>query len=315
MTPKNLLDALGNIDPELIEIDTDGIRAREEKKRTFLRVISVAAAFILAVGIILRFALLPTTPGEDPGGDMSPDKVYGAWFSGFFYTEMRSDVYLSAYPLLESLIERTEIGFTFNIGSEDISDCLGTLEYEGRSCEVYRSNVYPDYESVVIVDLGDSYTVFIADGDSLQNSTTMTPSELIEKLDLAATVTAYSFGTTAESDDPRPAIEAIENAVKGKTERADHAAYSRAKYAAWCTLHGTESVSLDGTDFSFKDSDTRSEFAVFYGSTIRIIFVTTSRGFEHMIHYDPDYNLIMIANESFTLTDAEVAEINALLGI
>ena len=316
MTPESILDALGNIDPELIDIDADSIRMEAQKRRTFIRAASLAAAFLLTVGIVLRFALLPTAPPSgDPSGDMDPDKVYGAWFSGFFYNEMRSEVYLSTFPLLEALIERNEIGYTFNIGTDDISDLLGTLEYGGKTCEVYRSAVYPSYDSIIIVRLDGGYTVFVADGDEVQNRTSLTPSELMTRLDLAATVTGYTFGAHTENENPKLAIEAIENAVKSKVSHADLNAYNSAKYAEWCTLHGTDSVSFNGNEFSFNTPDARTEFALFYGSTIRTLFITTSRGFEHTVRYDPEYNLIMIANVSFTLSDAEIAEINSFLGI
>ena len=252
-----------------------------------------------------------------PVSDTFADEVTKVEFQGFLYEYAApTDRLLFAYPKIEEIREKTDAGYKLNVNDGDIGEYIAPFpavpELELPLGEAYHLAVYPEYDSIIIVKYPDGYRLFISDGELSESGPTVDGDFIIDKLSLDGSVEYYTKGDDTETlftDDS--ALSALLSVLRGKARFSDASSIAKRKWEGWCESHGDSSVWYEGDELKFESYDVRKEYALFYGSTIKTLFLTTSRGFDVRVDIDCDYGYIfMCGRYYFLISNGEASLLN-----
>ncbi len=233
----------------------------------------------------------------------------------------------------------------YKITEADLGELMGTVTSCGDKTlvgrNVYHYSKFPNYDSICIVDTNNGYEFYtgnyFSDIDGLNSdyhTSRFNLPETLEKMEVFSDDSELLF-----SIEDKDTITAIFNLISGK-EDIGAAAKSRRYAEAWYNEYGNDDVYYseeegdivyrykiikdgytstleDGTEITFEPQfeDASDEAHELWNRNRREIVLTTNKGFSLSISYSPIINTFSLANNDYSLTEAEVQELNLLLQI
>ncbi len=341
MKKETLFEAVAALDGDLIEdyvLTSEALTAQKKQSRrpSWRAVGAVAACLALVIGLgawLVPMLSEPDSPDSDAG-----DIMHAVEFGNYLYrpldslscsVEISDDKFFSAVgEKLKGLCAFDGKSVTeYSITESDLGEYIGIFpavpafgDPEGKA---YHLAVYPDYDSLIIVDYGDRYRIFISDGIGLsarENATDST--NLLALYGLPETFKSLSVGSIGDlqgkTGDEITSIEVFDELyflIAGK-DFTDWADIAQVEWEAWCAIYGDERVKFDRENgFSYQDPDAQWEFAEFTNERGYNIYTSTTNGFEVIVSLNAGFNYFYFENRFFTLTEAETEAIVELLGL
>ncbi len=328
-----IIDALSSLDADLIEkhaLYEEKSEKRSVKRKKTVKWGSLAACLALVIGLGALFIPMLT---EDNGGtaDNSNDILYAAEFGNYMYAPYHRG---SSFDSLSAELPELEELYINGITEEHLGEYLGAFpalpshsDIEGKA---YRFALYPEYDSLIIVDYGGVYYFFVAGGlsfsvlENTHDSTTLLSlyglpdtfkSFYIAKIGKGGTISddTGSLGDPITSRDTFDALYAI---LSGKND-TEWAEIKQVEWEAWCAEYGDGRVKFDKENgFSYSDQTAHGDFSDFVNKNAYYLRLTTKNGFNSIdLTVSIEYRYFYMNNLFFTLTEAETAQIIELLGL
>ncbi len=348
MNGNEFLDKLELINPEFIEAADINPKA---KKRVLIKWVAIAASLCLFVSAGM-FAVNYFDLFNKNTPDTHKVTVQHTAAAGFYINDDKSILYFPIsfenrvrYGLVpEDAVGLTEEN-TYKITKTDIGELMGTVtdcgDKELIGCNVYHFVKYPRYDTICILETDNGYQFYTGDYFSDINGLNsnyhlaqLNLPESLEKMEVFTDDSKLLF--TVENKDT---IIAILNLISGK-EDIGAAARERRYAEAWYNEYGNDDVYYseeqgcivyrheiikdgytstleDGTEIVFEPqfADAHDEAHELWSTNRREIVITTDKGFRLSISYSPIINTFSLANNDYSLTEAEVQELNSLLQI
>lgn len=315
MTGKDIYEALGQMDPHMIE---QADRRTAAKRRRYAWWVACAClAVVLAIGLP-TLMLIPRT--EDGGGsDQMADIFYGFYFNGLEY----SPISVGDHARYEA-VKALQVGATgenrYEITEVHLGEWLGSVpadENFGQG-EIYRFAAYPDYDAILIMYRDGEYNFYISDGNLyryIRETGKSSSDALFSYHGMPDSITEM---TTEIGGEPlrEEAVAEIIALLSGK-ETVEYDVYAERAVALWKQTYGTDEVKLSesgGLNYSMSDEEIRERL---WAMTTPIsLWIKTDRGFDMLlIHYYPQFGLFNFSHRFYELSESEMQTLDGLLGI
>ncbi len=322
MTGKDIYQALGDIDPRMIE-KADNCSADDPKNglRRRMRYAGGAAAclcLVIALAIGLSSLLIPKT--QDGGGsDQMADIFYGFCLNGLQYYPIDVGDH-ARYEEVKAL----QVGATgenrYEITEAHLGEWLGTIpadENFGQG-EVYRFAAYPDYDAIVIMHRDGEYKFYISDGDLYRYIRETGKSDSDALFSYHGMPDSITEMTTEVGGTPlsKESVAEVITLLSGK-QTVEYAVYAERAVALWKQTYGTDEVKLSGSgglDYDMSDEEIRERLWAM--TTPVSLWIKTDRGFDMLlIHYYPQFGVFNFSNQLYGLSESEMQTLDGLLGI
>lgn len=347
MNGNEFLDKLELINSEFIE---DADIKPKAKKRVLIKWVAIAASLCLFVsaGVFAAKYFNLFLDNSDTGHK----EVVNNSAAGFYINDDKSVLY---FPISfdervrYGLVPEDAVGLTkentYKITKTDIGELMGTVtdcgDKELIGCNVYHFVKYPQYDTICILETDNGYRFYTGNYFSHINGLNsnyhlaqLNLPESLEKMEVFTDDSKLLF--TVENKDT---ITAILNLISGK-EDIGAAARERRYAEAWYNEYGNDDVYYseeqrgivyrhkiikdgytstleDGTEIVFEPQfeDAYDEAHELWSTNRREIVITTNKGFRLSISYSPIINSFSLANNDYSLNEAEIREFNSLLQI
>lgn len=316
MTDRIFSDALNHLDDDLLA-ETDARReTRPAKSRRKAWPMALAACLCLAVALA---ALSPALFGSrQTDGDLSDTSYHAFFINGFLYIPVsESDGSLARYPLLRELMED-------GITADDLGEVMGTLPAAETlklpEATVYRCAVYPDYDAVCIIrwnwDWGAEYALFLSDGMALSDEVGTDTGSIFALHGMPGSILQASFRRGETVLDDGETLSALIALLSGKEALEDSVLLDQRWVQLWQDTYGTDDVFFDGTSIQYADAETRHQFSELVNAVMEDLWFSTDKGFDSLlILYYPQVAYFSFCGHDYLLTEAEVAQLDRLLGL
>ena len=318
MTKNELLAAIGEIDDRIIE-EASPYKAKEvtipntlKRRNTMTKFLALAACFCLIVGGLFFAFGDEIFDGKDSA--QTPDRSYAVWFNGYLY-EPISHHYHEVYPELSDIYEKIVTGYKYNIKKEHIGEYLGVfpalkdVHPEGKA---YRFSLYPDYDSIIIVEREGKYSFYVADGGILPEGS---PTDSTTTLYYYGQPTSFVFFYPDESYKTITGEElnTIMSLLSGK-ELTDYNKIEEKVFNEWYAEKGDVGVSFDGEELSYDSAEIHAEFTAFMTEGNRLIWINTDKGFKNLaLYYNSKFGYFNFMAKSYELTESEAKMLKEII--
>ncbi len=252
------------------------------------------------------------------------------------------------------IISQDAIGLSrddaYEISSDDIGELMGTVTSCGDKTlvgrNVYHYSKFPNYDSICIIDTNKGYefytgTIFIGKYFNLSSNECLAMFRLpdsLEKIEIIDSMQNVLFEISDENE-----IFSFFDIISNKEDIGNNE-MNRRRADAWYKEYGNNDLYYDETsgqivyknanviikegynyktedgmeitvEPQFGDTATRDKAIELWNRNSCNISITSNTGFGITVNYSPVTQTFSISNNNYSLTEAEVRELNSLLQI